>query len=174
MVEHEIVTVVAGFCALVGVSLGLVAIRMTRQRRRARLVPAWNAAGTHDGVMTRKAQAAIPAKHLLGKIGANGEAYVAVTGPNDIPLYVMPDEAEAEGDAIACEILGALGRTVRMVTSDAIDIGVLLVPATNGKVKPLPTTAGTYQVVGRTLSSTDGDGELIEVASCVARAVTIS
>lgn len=165
-----------GWCALAGAGAAIWAMRRSH-RRRMEMLSAWNAVGatigTHEGSVTRKAATAISGKHLLGKVGGNA-TQVAIAGASDAPLYVMPDEAEAEGDAIACEILGVVSHTVRMVASDSIAAGTQVVPATNGRVRPLPSSAGTYYVVGRALTGSGDPGDLVEVASCVARQVVIS
>lgn len=166
--------VVGALAAVLGIG---ALVRTVHSVRKGQLMEVWNVAnaavGTHEGTVTRKAGVAITAKHLLGKLGNAGEQYVEVAGVNDVPLYVMPDEA-ALGDAVACEILGVAGSTVRMLASAGIAAGSEVVPAANGKVRALPAAAGTYSVVGRALTASEADGDLVEVASCVARRVTVT
>jgi hypothetical protein len=175
MIEHEVVNLTLALLGMGAAVAGLVLVAKRRGQRRE-LVRAWNGTlvGTHEGAVTRKAQAAISAKHLLGKIGASGDGHVAVAGAADTPLYVITDEAEAAGDRVACEVLGVVGRTVLMRASEEVDAGVLVVPAANGKVRAVPETPGNYQVVGRALTGAGTDGDLVEVASCVAYEVAVA
>lgn len=161
----------AGTALVLGAAIAL-------RHRATRVVNAWNAVnaavGTHDGVVTRQAQTAISSKHLLGTVGSNGDGFVQVASVSDAPLYVMPDEAAEAGDPIACIILGAVGQTVRMAAADEIGAGSEVFVTSGGKVEALPDSPGTYFVVGRALTSTETDGDLLEVASCVCRKVVIA
>lgn len=155
------------------ITLSLAFRRVFARPPRRPLVHAWNTVGTHDGAVTRKAQAAITTRHLLGTIGSESAAHVAVADAGDVPLYAMPDEA-ATGDLIACELLGSLGRTVRLVAADEITPGTEVYGVAGGKVAPLPEDAGTYYLVGRALTGAEDEDQVIEAVSCVARAVVVA
>ncbi len=145
---------------------------------RPLLKSAWNAVvnpavGTHDGSVTRVAENVVPARHLLGKIGASGVDYVEVAGANDLPLYVMTDEAET-GDEVACDILGALGRSALMTASQPIAAGAEIFTAAGGKVQSMPGGFGTFYLVGRALTAAEADGDLLEVVTRPARVMVSS
>ena len=119
------------------------------------------AEGTHKHAVTRLADAAISARNLLVKIGSDA-AHVALAGTSDIPLGVATDEPAAAEDATNVELLGAGDRTLLGVASAAIAAGDLVVPAANGKLRTLPTGAGTYYIVGRALGAASADGDTVE------------
>lgn len=124
--------------------------------------------GTHEsGCVTRRADAVISTRHLLVKIGSDA-AHIAVTAAvTDIPLGVVPDEAEAIEDPVHVRLLGCSPGTVKMVANAEITAGALVtVGAAGGKVAPLPAGAGTYYIVGRALTYASGDGAELEVAPC--------
>ncbi|MDD4736635.1 MAG: hypothetical protein PHP44_11090 [Kiritimatiellae bacterium] len=154
-------------------------IFMTALRRKDRMLYASNSfpVGRHDtGNLPRLAEAAITPRYLLGKKGTNPETQAVVSGASDIPDFVITDEAEIAGDPIGCAALGVASGTIPMVASEAIDIESVhfLVPAANGKVKALPTAAGTYYVIGKPMSSASGDGAALEVAHCSPNPVIVT
>jgi hypothetical protein len=120
------------------------------------------AEGTHDGNITKAADAAITERFLLGKIGSASDR-VAVAGAADTPIGVITDEAAATGDLVNVALLGARPSTVRMVASAAIVQGALLEPAASGRVQTLGAGAGTHHVVGRALDAASSAGDVIEV-----------
>ena len=120
------------------------------------------AEGTHDGNITKAADAAITERFLLAKIGSASDR-VAVAGAADTPIGVITDEAEATGDLVNVALLGARGSTVRMVASGAITQGALLEPAASGRVQTLGAGVGTHHVVGRALDAASNAGDVIEV-----------
>lgn len=119
------------------------------------------AEGTHENALTRLADAAITARFLLVKIGSDA-AHVALAGVSDIPLGIATDEPAAAEDAVNVEVLGIGERTLLGVASAAIAAGDLLVPAANGKLRALPTSAGSYYVIGRALAAASADGDKVE------------
>jgi len=123
------------------------------------------AAGTHQGAITRKVDAAITTRYLLAKEGTDDD-HVDKCGAADIPIGVMTDEAKAAEDNIAVELLGGSKRTLLMVASEAIDAGTYVYTAANGKVQDEPASAGTYYLVGKALSDAAADGDEIEVQHC--------
>lgn len=133
--------------------------------RRSRQVAANIAGGTHAGVLSKRATAAIATRHLLVKFGATADL-IEVNGANDKPLGPCPDEAEEAGDVVAANLLGLRGSTEFMVAAEAIAVGVDVFTAAGGKVQDLPAGAGTYYKVGVALVAADGDGDVLEVAPC--------
>src|SRR5688572_8369107 len=120
------------------------------------------AEGTHDGNITKAADAAITERFLLAKIGSASDR-VAVCGAADIPIGVITDEAAAAGEHVNVALLGSSRGTVRMVASAAIAQGALLEPAASGRVQTLAGGAGTHHVVGRALDAATAAGDVIEV-----------
>src|SRR5688572_227726 len=82
------------------------------------------AEGTHEGGITKFADAAITERWLLGKVGSASDR-VAVCGASDTPIGVITDEATAAGDGVSVSLLGSSRGTVRMVASAAIAQGAL-------------------------------------------------
>ena len=123
------------------------------------------AEGTHDGNLTKVADAAITERFLLGKIGSASDR-VAVAGAADTPIGVITDEAAALGDLVNVALLGARTSTLRMVASAAIAQGALVEPAASGRVQTLGAGVGTHHVVGRALDAASNAGDVIEVDPC--------
>lgn len=120
------------------------------------------AEGTHEGHITKGADAVITERFLLAKIGTASDR-VNVCAAADTPIGVITDEAAAIGDLVSVALLGARGSTVRMVASAAIVQGALLEPAANGRVQTLSGSVGTHHVVGRALDVASNAGDVIEV-----------
>ena len=70
-------------------------------------------------------------------------------------------------------ILGTFDGIVRAKASGAIAVGVRVVVDSSGKVKALPTSAGTYTVVGVAVQAGAAD-ELVEIAPMAPVSVTVS
>lgn len=121
------------------------------------------AEGVHAGNVTKIAADVISQKYLLGKLVAEGK--IAIAGENDTPIGIITDEAPDAGDIVNVALLGNCD-TIKMIASGAIALGSVLVAAAGGKVKQLPTTAGTYMQVGIALNATSSDGT-VECISCV-------
>lgn len=117
--------------------------------------------GTHEGSITRKADAAL-AKHLLVKAGTDAN-HVAVCGAGDVPYGPVDDEADAAEDIINVLLLGSAKQTVKCVAVEGITAGELVFTAAGGKVQDEPAGAGTYYQVGVALTTVTTDGDIIEV-----------
>ncbi|MGE9270047.1 MAG: DUF2190 family protein [Verrucomicrobiales bacterium] len=131
-------------------------------------------AGTHTQ-LSRFSESALTVRHLLVKQGTDDNE-CDICGAEEKPLGPVPDIVEADdlgSDPKAVELLGIAPYTLLMVASAAIDAGVDLYTAANGKVQELPVAAGTYYKVGSSVSSAGGDGDQIEVAHCAPVAVTV-
>lgn len=115
------------------------------------------AEGTHEGNITKAADAAITQPHLLGKIGSAADR-IAVCGAADTPVGVITDEAEAAGDLVNVALLGSSRGTLRMVASGIIAQGAFVEPAAGGQVQTLGSGAGTHHVVGRALDAAERRG----------------
>ncbi|MDR2432227.1 MAG: hypothetical protein LBD34_00530 [Puniceicoccales bacterium] len=132
-----------------------------------------SAIGTHACNITKQAEEAIPTKYLLGKFGTQ-KTDVALCGLSDLPIGIITDEAavptsEGAKEIVNVALLGS-SNTLQAVASMAVTAGSILIPAGNGKVKPLPaptTNDQTFIMVGIALTSATADGQVIEFMSCV-------
>ncbi|MGA2052306.1 MAG: hypothetical protein ABSH19_03235 [Opitutales bacterium] len=140
-------------------------------RRSRRPVFANIADGTHAGAITATANVVFTAKYLLAKADATpGE--VDICGVSDVPVGVATDEAFV-GDIIAIKLLSAGASTTRMVASGAIAAESMLYTAANGQVQTEPATAGTYYLVGRSLTAATAAGDRLEVEPCLPVRITV-
>lgn len=130
------------------------------------------AEGVHCDSVTRLTDAAITSRHLLYKVGSDAD-HIAVGGAADLPIGTIDDEADAAEENLSVQLLGK-GPTKRMVASEAISAGEEAYTAASGKVQDLPTAAGTYWRVGTALTAAAADGDIIEVADCVAQKLVIA
>jgi hypothetical protein len=119
--------------------------------------------GTHENGLTKLVDAAITTRNLVVKIGTDAN-HVALAGVSDIPLGVATDEAAAAEDPVNVAHFGATTGTLLGVASAAIAAGDLVVAAASGKLRTLPTAAGTYHIVGRAIYAATGDGDTFEFA----------
>lgn len=168
---ESILTAILCIIAAVGIALALLP---TRQFWRKAPTIWANDAGTHaGGKITRYAEGALSTRYVLMKKGtANDE--VLVCGASDMPIGVLTDEAYADRDPVNITLLGSADRTLLMVASEEIAVGAYVFTAANGKVQDLPAGAGTYYCVGIAVTAAGGDGDLLEVDPCQARAVVVS
>jgi hypothetical protein len=135
----------------------MLALEWRIRRRKQEIAHGVNIAeGVHKDSITKLSAAAITARHLLYKQGADVN-HVAVSGASDQPLGVVADEATAAEENIAVLLLGK-GPTKRMVASEAITAGVAVYAAASGKI----ATTGTI-LVGVSLTAADADDDVIEV-----------
>lgn len=133
--------------------------------RGQQLTPLANVAeGIQPAVRTLYADA-IVGRYLLVTRGSDARHYAAA-GAADIPIGYSTDEPDVIGDGVAIAFLGLQKEGSLGVASAAIAVDDLLVPAAGGKLRPLPTAAGTYHIVGRATSAATADGDPLEYTSC--------
>lgn len=92
---------------------------------------------------------------------ASGTVVKCTATATDEPIGVA-EYATPEGGDVAVTLLGDVG-TLEMVASGIIAVGDKVVADAGGKIKKLPTAAGSYLRVGTALQAAAGDGEVIEV-----------
>lgn len=144
--------------------LVLVAALLTLRPRRVALANI--AEGQRlTGNITRKTDAAIATRFLLGKVGTDGD-HIAVAGASDTPYGVITDEAGAAEDLVNVAILACTQGTLKVVNdaTGAIAVGDVIVPAASGKVKKIAAGAGNYYVVGIAMQTAAADGDQFEIA----------
>jgi hypothetical protein len=129
------------------------------------LIPAANIAeGTHEGGISKLADAAITTRYLLVTRGTDDDHIAAVTAITDEPLGVCEDEPAAAEDPVNVQLLGLSARTMKMVAGEAIaSINTRLYMGATGKVMKESGTPATYWFVGKNLTVAGADGDVIEV-----------
>jgi hypothetical protein len=120
------------------------------------------AEGTHDGVITKLADAAITTRYLLVKFGSDVDHIAVLAADDDLPLGPCEDEPAAAEDPVAVPLLGCVPRTVKLVASEAIDYGDEVFAVAGGKVQDTPVAKGTYYRVGRAIQTVTTDGDIVE------------
>lgn len=123
--------------------------------------------GTHDKSISRFTDAAVATRHLLFKKGSDAD-HIAVCGVGaaEIPLGTVADDEVSSEKRVHVNLLGK-GPTKRMISSAAIGAGVEVFAAANGKVQIRPVGAGTYYMVGTSITAAAGADVTIEVNDCV-------
>ncbi len=118
--------------------------------------------GTHDVALSKTTDAAFTLRHLLCKKGVDAD-HIDVCGAADEPYGTVPDEP-GSGDLAAVKLLGK-GPTTLMIPTGVVTQGADVFTDAAGKVQAEPTVAGTYWLVGRSLTTGVADKPM-EVADC--------
>jgi Uncharacterized conserved protein (DUF2190) len=124
-----------------------------------------------DGSTTAIADNAFASLYLVTKAGSDA-AHTDVCGASDVPKGVCQDILAA-GDTGKVLLLGK-GPTKIMQGSGAINADTFVVPDAAGQVKALPSSNGTYYVIGRTITACAGANEQVAVNDCFPFQVTVS
>lgn len=128
---------------------------------RARYALALNTSVDSEGpVITRLADAA-HTDYIVVKRGSTAATGYAVCGANDTPFAIALDTVSSTqtGEARALAVLGLYQKAIPVRVSEASTIGALAVTDATGQVQSgVPTSAGTYHIIGRhhTAQSTVG------------------
>lgn len=125
------------------------------------------AEGTHEGNITKKADAAIATRFFLVEIGSDIDHVAASNSASDIPLGICTDESAAAEDLVNVALLGSSKCTLKAVANAAITAGAFITSAGNGKVQTLSASTGTYYIIGRALIAAAADGDVIEFDPCL-------
>ncbi|MDR1366367.1 MAG: DUF2190 family protein [Puniceicoccales bacterium] len=126
--------------------------------------------GTHEDCITKYAKTAIRPRRLVVLDDTDPDQVIHAT-TSSLPFGVADDEA-AIGEILNVDLLGC-SNTIRIMAGTAIDAGELLIPGSDGKVLPLPTTVGTYTCIGLALSKASSGGE-VEVLTSLPYPYTIT
>ena len=122
-----------------------------------------NITGSHEGSnVTRVAEAAFTAPHLLGRKGT-GNRQILVGTATARPLGSVADEVAA-GGSIGLQLLGGADTRI-LVANGAITVDAPVYTAADGKVSAT-WVAGAW-LVGYALTATTTDGDEIEVLTVV-------
>ena len=107
--------------------------------------------GTHENAITKVASVAISQRHLLVTFDQLNSDQIKICSSTDIPFGVVSDEAGI-GDIVNVDLLGC-AYTIKILAQEKISAGDLITIGDDGKVIPMPTTAGAYTCIGIALSS---------------------
>lgn len=119
--------------------------------------------GPHaTGKITLRADAALTARYLAVKRGSDAD-HVAVCGAADKPLGLCLDEPSAAEEPAAIGLLGATPGSCLAVAAEAIAADADVFTAANGKLQDEPAIAGTYYLVGKSVTAATADGDQFEV-----------
>lgn len=146
--------------ALVGVFVGAL-------RTQFATANVETSAGSHK-VLTRRADAALTSRYLLVKQGSDA-LHSAVCGASDYPIGSTSDTPGADEDIINVNPLSSSEHTRQLRCASALAAGVDVYTAANGFVQALPSSAGTYFKVGRTVAAAAQEASnsyTVEVAPC--------
>ena len=119
---------------------------------------------------------AFTTRYLLAKRGSTALA-IDISDGTVSPLGIVEDETPSDGDLtypLNVAVFGCTKGTKRAVAAGIIAVDATIVAAADGKVKTLPTAAGTYYVVGKAFSSAGADGDQIQFIPTLSYAVTVS
>ena len=122
------------------------------------------AAEFHEhGRVTRTLNNAVATRYLLAKAGTAPATEADLSTANTRPVGYFTDTGAA-GDSIAVQLFGSAKSTAVGVASGAITAGDVICTDASGKIQTEPTSAGTYYIIGRALTATSADGDLLEYA----------
>jgi len=118
------------------------------------------AIGIHEGSLTKHTKSGDLKAHTLVCFD-NDVNYVKTCSGTDIPWGICQYDATEKESLISIQPLSSCARTAQLLLSGDVQAGQFICLANEGKVKALPTTPGTYTVVG--IALTPGkDNEYIE------------
>ncbi len=130
------------------------------------------AANTYDAALevsensvVRTNDAALTQRWLLVKEGATPGTTCAINTDGDKPLGVV-DNTEASTGVRQTVLRLGVNMTRKMVAAGEITVGADVYTADDGEVQALPAVAGRYYRVGRALTASGVDQNLIEVETC--------
>jgi hypothetical protein len=127
----------------------------------------------NDGIASLDGTAAIATRNYLVVRGADDTHFKVTAAVTDVPLGILlqdtldTDEIDVVKKAIA--LFGQYQGTLPGVAAAAIAVDAWLVPdlAVPGRVKTLPTTPGTYWVIGRNRKTVANAGDPVSIEHCV-------
>lgn len=131
------------------------------------------------GTESLDADVPVSFRNAVVKTGSDDRHFALPTAATDIPRGVLlNDEAPAEEVGAVRKqvaIFGVYRDTLPAVAAGAIAVNAELVPDLTppGRVRALPTAAGTYVVLGRARFNVAAAGDPVSVVHCVPRVVTV-
>jgi hypothetical protein len=132
---------------------------------------------TPRGRATAVADAAFTSRYLIAKRGAFYYS-IAIAGQGDIPYGVVPDMTPTTDTDLSyplpVNILGLNENTERMIASGAIAIDNLLTTDSAGQVRAVPSSAGTYWVLGKAKTAAVAQNDQVEVIPAFPYQVTVA
>ncbi len=132
---------------------------------------------TPKGRATAVADAAFTSRYLIAKRGQYDYS-IAIAGQGDLPYGVVPDMNPYNDVDLSyplpVNILGLNEDTERMIASGAISIDNLITTDANGQVRPLPSAAGNYWVLGKAKTAAMAQNDQVEVIPCFPYQVNVA
>ena len=125
------------------------------------------------------ANAVVSFRNAVVVIGSDDRHFTVPAAATDIPRGVVLNDTVDIGEPGAVRkavaIFGVHGGTLPGVAAGAIAVNAELVAdlTTPGRVKALPTVAGTYVVFGRARFAVAAAGDPVSIIHCVPRVVTV-
>lgn len=132
-----------------------------------------NESGRHGAALTKRSADAIAQRWLLGCLAEDTTEIQPCALASTLPWGVITDTAQAAGEYLSVELLGAIPGTIRAVAAGRIAAGVPVYTAPSGKVQVLPTSAGTYYQVGYSVTDAAANNDELEIVSCVPRQISV-
>ena len=129
--------------------------------------------GRHGPALTKRSADAIAQRWLLGYLAEDTTQIKPCALASTLPWGVIADTAQAAGEYLSVELLGAIPGTIRVVAAGKIVAGVPVYTAPSGKVQVLPTSAGTYYQVGYSVTAAAANNDELEIVSCVPRQIMV-
>ncbi|HEX4083980.1 MAG TPA: hypothetical protein VHY22_03640 [Chthoniobacteraceae bacterium] len=132
---------------------------------------------TPKGRATAVADAAFTSRYLIAKRGEYDYS-IAIAGQGDTPYGVVPDMTPTTDTDLSyplpVNILGLNEDTERMIASGAIAIDNLITTDASGQVRPVPSAAGTYWILGKAKTAAVAQNDQVEIIPCFPYQVTIA
>lgn len=101
-------------------------------------------------------------KYRLLKFDGSMDVIHNTAAATDDPVGVSQNSAEAAGERVGCAFLNEPG-TLEIEADGAISADADVYAADDGKIQPLPSSAGDYRKIGKALAAASGAGSIIEV-----------
>lgn len=132
-----------------------------------------NEAGTHESArITRISQSALTEPYLVVKAGSL-PGTVAIGDAASEPVGIGQDRCEAN-DRLGIQYLGGTEGTVLVQATGTVVDHAKVAAAAAGRVQQLPVSAGTYWVLGLSVSVTGASGGRLEIVPCRPYQVTVA
>jgi hypothetical protein len=145
-----------------------LSVLFIKRIRRGGFVVANIGEGRHTtGNISKLTDAAHTTRYLVVKRGTDDGHVAIANAQTDVPYGVATDEADAAEKPVNIFVCGPGEGTVFMVCNAALAIGdwLFVGAGMGGKVDKIAGVAGTYFPIGRALTATSAQGDLVEVAT---------
>jgi len=125
-----------------------------------------NASASDTGRKGYLADGALSSRHLLVKAGSDANHVAIVAAAANEPLGIAQDEPSAAEEGVSVAVLGGVPGIVLGVAGESIGANVDVYSKGDGTLRGVPTTAGTFWKVGRSIEAQATSGEPIAFEPC--------